>query len=258
MIFAFWAQIKVNSTFHKYSRETTRSGLTAAEAARRMLNACDLYDVNISQVPGELSDHYDPRDRTLYLSQSVFAARSAAAIGVACHEAGHAIQHARGYAPLRARMSIIPLCNIGSRAAFPLFFIGLLFGYLYVRSGSLRRTWLLHALVNFFGGVVGPLVSRLMLGIELPDPQQAEDFMAAFGQALPAFVVSMLYVILCLGMAVAGVVLWVRELKKAKDRPLQADTEGLSRRQVVLCALFNVGTLAAVAGTLYMMLINLN
>ncbi|MBR7142702.1 MAG: CPBP family intramembrane metalloprotease [Clostridia bacterium] len=141
---------------------------------------------------------------------------------------------------------------------FYAFFIGLLFGYLYVRSGSLRRTWLLHALVNFFGGVVGPLVSRLMLGIELPDPQQAEDFMAAFGQALPAFVVSMLYVILCLGMAVAGVVLWVRELKKVKDRPLQADTEGLSRRQVVLCALFNVGTLAAVAGTLYMMLINLN
>lgn len=139
MIFAFWAQIKVNSTFHKYSRETTRSGLTAAEAARRMLNACDLYDVNISQVPGELSDHYDPRDRTLYLSQSVFAARSAAAIGVACHEAGHAIQHARGYAPLRARMSIIPLCNIGSRAAFPLFFIGLLFagnfGYLFMLAG---------------------------------------------------------------------------------------------------------------------------
>ena len=139
MIFAFWAQLKVNSTFHKYSRETTRSGLTAAEAARRMLNACDLYDVNISQVPGELSDHYDPRDRTLYLSQSVFAARSAAAIGVACHEAGHAIQHARGYAPLRARMSIIPLCNIGSRAAFPLFFIGLLFagnfGYLFMLAG---------------------------------------------------------------------------------------------------------------------------
>ena len=139
MIFAFWAQIKVNSTFHKYSREATRSGLTAAEAARRMLNACDLYDVNISQVPGELSDHYDPRDRTLYLSQSVFAARSAAAIGVACHEAGHAIQHARGYAPLRARMSIIPLCNIGSRAAFPLFFIGLLFagnfGYLFMLAG---------------------------------------------------------------------------------------------------------------------------
>ena len=139
MIFAFWAQIKVNSTFHKYSRETTRSGLTAAEAARRMLNACDLYDVNISQVPGELSDHYDPRDRTLYLSQSVFAARSTAAIGVACHEAGHAIQHARGYAPLRARMSIIPLCNIGSRAAFPLFFIGLLFagnfGYLFMLAG---------------------------------------------------------------------------------------------------------------------------
>lgn len=139
MIFAFWAQIKVNSTFDKYSRETTRSGLTAAEAACRMLNACDLYDVNISQVPGELSDHYDPRDRTLYLSQSVFAARSAAAIGVACHEAGHAIQHARGYAPLRARMSIIPLCNIGSRAAFPLFFIGLLFagnfGYLFMLAG---------------------------------------------------------------------------------------------------------------------------
>ena len=128
MIFAFWAQNKVNSTFDKYSRKATHSGLTAAEAARRMLNANGLYDVAIKPTPGALSDHYDPRDRSLYLSQSVYENKSEAAIGVACHEAGHAIQHAKGYAPLRIRMSIIPVCNIGSRLAFPLFFIGLLVG----------------------------------------------------------------------------------------------------------------------------------
>ncbi|MBQ7347398.1 MAG: zinc metallopeptidase [Clostridia bacterium] len=139
MLFAFLAQIKVKSTFDKYSRETTHTGMTAAEAARKMLDRNGLYDVEISQVPGSLSDHYDPRNRTLYLSQSVFASRSTAAIGVACHEAGHALQHAQGYAPLKARMSIIPICNIGSYAAFPLFFIGLLFagnfGYIFMVAG---------------------------------------------------------------------------------------------------------------------------
>ena len=130
MIFAFWAQIKVNSTFEKYSRRATRAGLTAAEAARRMLDKNGLFDVQITQTPGNLTDHYDPRNRTLFLSQSVYASQSTAAIGVACHEAGHALQHAKGYGALKLRMSIIPLCNIGSRAAFPLFLIGLLLGSL--------------------------------------------------------------------------------------------------------------------------------
>lgn len=139
MFFAFWAQIRVHSTFEKYGNTPTRGHRTGAEAARKLLDANGLYDVKISQIPGELSDHYNPKDRTLYLSHGVFASTSAAAIGVACHEAGHAIQHATAYAPLNFRMSIIPLCRIGSGLSMPLFLIGLLFagdfGYLFMLVG---------------------------------------------------------------------------------------------------------------------------
>ncbi len=127
MIFAIFAQVKVQSTFHQYSRVPNRRGLTGNEAARQLLDASGLYDVGIQQVRGELTDHYNPKDRTLYLSESVYNAKSAAAVGVACHEAGHAIQHAQNYAPLSLRMAIIPTCSIGSKLAFPLFLIGLLF-----------------------------------------------------------------------------------------------------------------------------------
>ncbi len=129
MIFSIWAQFKVNSTFSKYSKTTTRSGMTAADAARRLLDANGLQGVAINRIPGKLSDHYDPRTRTLNLSEAVYSSPSSAAIGVACHEAGHAIQHADSYAPLNIRMQIIPVCNIGSRLAMPLFLIGLIFAY---------------------------------------------------------------------------------------------------------------------------------
>ena len=144
ILFAFYAQLKVKSTFEKYSKTRTSSGLTGAEAARRLLSANGLYDVQINRInTQELSDHYDPRNQTLNLSAQVYDSNSAAAIGVACHEAGHAIQHAEGYAPLKARMAIIPVCNFGSKLAFPLFFIGLLvsgyvegnFGYLLMLIG---------------------------------------------------------------------------------------------------------------------------
>ena len=125
MIFAFWAQATVRSTFQKYSAIITRSGKTAAEAARVMLNANGLHSVQIKRVSGHLSDHYNPKDRTLYLSESVHDSRSAAAVGVACHEAGHAIQHGERYAPLSIRMSMVPICNIGSGLSMPLFLIGL-------------------------------------------------------------------------------------------------------------------------------------
>lgn len=139
MIFTLIAQVRVSSTFDRYSKEATATGLTAAQAARKMLDANGLYDVQIEQVGGNLTDHYDPRAKVLRLSDSVHDSRSAAAIGVACHEAGHALQHAKKYAPLSFRMSIIPLCNIGSGLAMPLFFIGLLFagefGYLFMLAG---------------------------------------------------------------------------------------------------------------------------
>ena len=140
MLFAFYASMKVRSTFEKYSKARTSSGMTGADAARRLLNSKGLYDVQINRInTQELADHYDPRNRTLNLSAQVYDSNSAAAIGVACHEAGHAIQHAEGYAPLKARMAIIPVCNFGSKLAFPLFLIGLLFagnfGYLFMLLG---------------------------------------------------------------------------------------------------------------------------
>lgn len=125
MIFAMWAQMNVSSTFEKYSKMATHSGKTGALAARALLDANGLYDVGIEQVRGKLSDHYDPRKRTLFLSDDVYHSQSAAAIGVACHEAGHAIQHAVGYAPLKLRMSMVPVCNFGSMLSMPLFIIGL-------------------------------------------------------------------------------------------------------------------------------------
>lgn len=139
MIFAFWAQIKVNGTFEQYSKVPTRLGLSAAQSARRMLDAKGLYDVAIARTPGHLSDHYNPKDRTLYLSESVHDSNSAAAIGVACHEAGHAIQHAESYGALHLRMAMVPVCRIGSGLAMPLFLIGLLFagdfGYIFMLIG---------------------------------------------------------------------------------------------------------------------------
>lgn len=129
MLLTFWAQIKVKSTFHKYSQQRTLRGQTAAEAARRLLDANGLYDVQILQVAGELNDHYDPRNKTLYLSDSVSQKSNTAAVGVACHEVGHAIQHARGYAPLQFRIRLVPICNFGSGLAMPLFLLGLFLGY---------------------------------------------------------------------------------------------------------------------------------
>lgn len=173
MIFAFWAQLKVSSTFEKYNRQTTRSGLTAAEAARKMLDRNGLFDVQIAQTPGNLTDHYDPRNRTLFLSQSVYASRSTAAIGVACHEAGHALQHAKGYAPLKARMAIIPVCNIGSRSAFPLFFIGLLL------AASPIGGWLMFAGIACFS--LATLFQLITLPVEFNASRRALEGMESGG-----------------------------------------------------------------------------
>ncbi len=126
MIFALWAQAKVNSTFTKYSKIQSRSGLTGAEAARRLLDANGLHNVPVVRIQGRLTDHYDPRNQTLCLSAAVHDSVSPAAIGVACHEAGHAIQHAENYSPLSIRMQMVRVCNIGSTLAMPLFLIGLI------------------------------------------------------------------------------------------------------------------------------------
>ena len=128
MIFAFWAQFKVNSTFNKYAKVYNRRGLTGAEAARRVLDANGLHNVTIEHIRGHLTDHYDPRANVIRLSDATYASTSVAAIGVAAHEAGHAVQHAVGYTPIKLRSAIIPLTRFGSFLAMPLFLIGLLMG----------------------------------------------------------------------------------------------------------------------------------
>lgn len=127
VIFAIWASARVSSTFQKYSSQISRSGLSGSQAARRVLEAEEVYQVQIERTGGSLTDHYDPRTNVIRLSDSVCDQTSTAAIGVAAHEAGHAIQYARGYLPIKIRNAIIPVTNIGSRLALPLILIGLLF-----------------------------------------------------------------------------------------------------------------------------------
>lgn len=128
MLFALIASISVNTTFEKYAKQRSMRGITGAEAARRVLDAHGLHTVQIRHVSGKLTDHYDPRDNTIYLSDAVHDSTSTAAIGVAAHEAGHAVQHATHYLPIKIRSAIIPVTNIGSRLAVPLILIGLLLG----------------------------------------------------------------------------------------------------------------------------------
>lgn len=130
-IFSLIASAKVNSTFNRYQKIRSASGMTGAQAAERILNQNGIYDVSVEHVKGTLSDHYDPRSRVLRLSDSTYASTSVAAIGVAAHECGHAIQHKEGYTPLKIRSAIVPAANIGSRLGIPMIFIGVLLGYYY-------------------------------------------------------------------------------------------------------------------------------
>jgi len=128
LILAGWAQLKVKGTYDRYSRIAARNGLTAKDVARRILDANGLRNIPVERIAGSLTDHYDPKAKTLRLSETVYSSPSIAAIGVAAHEAGHALQDAEAYAPLKLRNSIVPVVNLGSGLAFPLFFIGFLFG----------------------------------------------------------------------------------------------------------------------------------
>lgn len=125
-IFGLYAQIKINAAYNKYSKVATATGVTGYEAARKMLDAHGLQDVAIKQVSGKLSDYYSPKDRTLNLSQGVYNVASVAAVGVACHEAGHAYQHAESYGPLKLRSAFVPAVNIGSCLGPILFTVGLI------------------------------------------------------------------------------------------------------------------------------------
>lgn len=134
ILFSLWASFRVNSTFKKYSNQYSRRRITGAEAAQRVLHANGVRDVRIERVGGNLTDHYDPRTNVIRLSDSVYDSTSTAAIGVACHEAGHAVQYAQNYAPIKFRAAIIPITNIGSHLAMPLILLGLLLTFMETAS----------------------------------------------------------------------------------------------------------------------------
>ena len=126
MLFAMIASAGVNSTFAKYSKQYSSRGVTGAQAARLVLDRNGLQNIPFEQIPGKLSDHYDPRANVIRLSSDVYNGTSTASIGVACHEVGHAIQHATGYTPIKIRSAIVPITNIGSKLAVPLIIIGII------------------------------------------------------------------------------------------------------------------------------------
>lgn len=153
LVITMIAQFTVNSRFKKYSRVRCSSGLTGAMAAERILHSEGIYDVRIEHISGRLSDHYDPRTKVLRLSDSTYHSSSVAAIGVAAHECGHAMQHAKGYFPIKLRGVLVPVANIGSYASWILILIGLLF------TGSSSKTWLSAGIICFAATVLFHLVT---------------------------------------------------------------------------------------------------
>jgi uncharacterized protein len=135
LLLSLWASWRTRSAFNKYSKVRTLSGLTGAQAAQRLLDSAGIRDVEIVATRGTLSDHYNPITKKLALSEPVYGSASVAAVGVACHEAGHAIQHARNYAPLWVRSLLVPTANIGSSLGYIMMFVGLLLLYMGVAFG---------------------------------------------------------------------------------------------------------------------------
>lgn len=127
-VLCIFAQMRVSSTFNKYAKVRSASGMTGAQAAQRILQLSGIYDVRIEHIRGNLTDHYDPSAKVLRLSDATYGSDSVAAIGVAAHECGHAVQHQKGYAPLKIRSALVPAANIGSRLGIPIILIGVFLG----------------------------------------------------------------------------------------------------------------------------------
>lgn len=173
ILLSMFAQIKVSSTFSKYSSTISSSGLTGAQAAQRLLGTAGIYDVRIEHVRGSLTDHYDPLNKVLRLSDSVYNSRSVAALGVAAHETGHAIQHNKGYIPLSVRNAVSPVVSIGNKLSWPLICIGLMFGFL---SGS---TYILTAGILLFAFIV--LFQIITLPVEFNASSRAVKILVSSG-----------------------------------------------------------------------------
>ncbi len=155
LIFAMIASSSVNSTFEKYSKQISRRRITGAQAAQRVLQTNGVYGVRIEPVAGKLTDHYDPKANVIRLSQKVYDDTSTAAIGVACHEAGHAIQYAQNYGPIKLRAAIIPVTNIGSKLALPLILLGVLLNFL----GEISYVFIYIGIILFSLSLVFQLVT---------------------------------------------------------------------------------------------------
>lgn len=128
-VFSMIASYRVQSTFQRYSRERSMSGMTGAQVAETILRNNGIYDVRVEHIRGNLTDHYDPKNKVLRLSDAVYGSQSVAALGVAAHECGHAVQHQQGYVPLKIRSALVPAANFGSMAGIPIILIGVLFSY---------------------------------------------------------------------------------------------------------------------------------
>ena len=155
MLLSMWASSRVNSTFKKYSNQYSMRRLTGADAARRVLSSHGVHNVRIERVSGNLTDHFDPKTNVIRLSDSVYDNTSTAAIGVACHEAGHAVQYAQNYGPNKLRAAIVPITNIGSKLAMPLILLGLLLSFL----GNFSYTLVYVGIACFSLSVVFQLVT---------------------------------------------------------------------------------------------------
>lgn len=153
VVLSLLASGRVKSTFAKYSQVRNSRGLTGAQAAEQVLHTAGIYDVRIEHVGGNLTDHYDPRTKVLRLSDSVYGQTSVAAVGVAAHECGHAIQHAKGYGPLKLRSTLVPVANFGSKLAWPLIIFGLFI------SGESSRLLINAGIIAFLAAVVFQLVT---------------------------------------------------------------------------------------------------
>jgi Zn-dependent membrane protease YugP len=175
MILAIWAQMKVRRTFSRYSEIASRTGLTGKQAARQILDANGLMNVQVEAVEGSLTDHYDPRTKVVRLSEPIFQSSSLAALAVAAHESGHAVQDQVGYAAMRLRASVLPAANLGSTLAFPIFFIGLIFPH--------SVGWLMDAGIVLFTAAVAFHV--VTLPVEFDASRRAIRVLASGGYLAP-------------------------------------------------------------------------
>ncbi len=153
VIICMIASARMNSTFQKYSRVRNHMGITGREAAEQVLHRAGIYDVRVEHISGNLTDHYDPRTKVLRLSDATYNSTSVAAMGVAAHECGHAIQHATGYAPLKMRSAFVPVANFGSRIAWPLILLGLVF------NSSMSYTLIMLGVMAFSLAVLFQLIT---------------------------------------------------------------------------------------------------